>query len=66
MAQVQIKADSVLVITDKEFGALLTGGNVLIRERVVLLTVRDDATMEERSVMAAKAAEIVSARWSSA
>ncbi len=61
MASVQIKADSVLVITDTEFGAFLTGGNVLIRERVVLLTVRDDATMEERTAMAARAADILAA-----
>jgi len=58
----RVDDDAVLVITDKEFGAALTGPNVRLGERVVILTVRDDATHEQRLAMAEKAAEIVRAR----
>lgn len=62
MAAARIEEDAVLVITDKEYGVLLSGGSARISERAVILTVRDDATMEQRLAMAQRAAEIVAAR----
>lgn len=58
----RVDDDAVLVITDKEYGATFTVPNVRVGERVVILTVRDDATHEQRLAMAEKAAEIVRAR----
>jgi len=58
---IRVKAGAVLVITDKEYGATFTGTQVWVDEEAIVLTVRDDATMEQRLEMAAKAAAIKAA-----
>jgi len=59
----RVKKGTVIVVTDIEYGATFTGDpNLILDDDVVLITVRDDATMEERIEMAAKAADIVRAR----
>ena len=60
---VKLDKGVVFVITDKEFGVLFgSTPNLHAKDYATVLTVRDDATMEERLAAMKEAAAIVAAR----
>jgi len=60
---VKVRRGAVLVLTDREYGATFTGADHLdIYDDAIILTVRDDASEEQRDAARKRAAEIVAAR----
>ena len=58
-----MEADSIMLVTDRQYGATFTGATRLqLDDRAIVFTVRDDATMAERIAMAKQIAAVVAAR----